>query len=95
MELKINKKGFFRSYWLGKTKVIKQEWKKYSVFYYSAYFKSFQNSRIFLVYGKEKVWWEDINNLSNLNLSLNMNEMLSIFLEDDLNEFFYYKNGDN
>jgi len=24
-----------------------------------------------------------------------MNEMLSIFLEDDLNEFFYYKNGDN
>ena len=42
-----------------------------------------------------KVWWEDIDNLHNLNLSLDMNDMLRVFLEDNLSEFFYYqKNGE-
>lgn len=38
-----------------------------------------------------KVWWEDIENLPNLNLSLDMNDMLRVFTEDDLSEFFYYQ----
>ena len=38
-----------------------------------------------------KVWWENIENLSNLNLSLDMQDMLRIFMEDDLSEFFYYQ----
>ena len=38
-----------------------------------------------------EVWWEDIENLPNLNLSLDMNEMLRVFMEDDLSEFFYYQ----
>ena len=38
-----------------------------------------------------KVWWENIENLSNLNLSLDMQDMLHIFMEDDLSEFFYYQ----
>ena len=40
-----------------------------------------------------KVWWEDIENLSNLNLSLDMKDMLRVFVEDDLSEFFYYQKG--
>ncbi len=40
-----------------------------------------------------KVWWEDIANLPNLNLSLDMNDMLRVFTEDDLSEFFYYQEG--
>ena len=36
-----------------------------------------------------KVWWEDINNLPNLNLSLDMQDMLRVFTEEDLSEFFY------
>jgi len=39
-----------------------------------------------------EVWWEDINNLQNLNLSLDMNDMIRVFTEDDLSEFFYYQN---
>lgn len=39
-----------------------------------------------------EVWWEDIDNLPNLNLSLDMNDMLRIFIEDELSEFFYHQN---
>lgn len=38
-----------------------------------------------------EVWWEDIDNLSNLNLSLDMKDMLRVFMEEDLSEFFYYQ----
>ena len=38
-----------------------------------------------------EVWWEDIDNLPNLNLSLDMKDMLRVFTEDDLSEFFYYQ----
>lgn len=41
-----------------------------------------------------KVWWEEIENLSNLKLSLDMNDMIRVFVEEELSEFFYYKNGD-
>lgn len=48
-----------------------------------------------LVSSKEgKVWWENIDNLPNLNLSLDMIDMLRVFMEDDLSEFFYYQDGD-
>lgn len=41
-----------------------------------------------------RVWWEDLDNLSNLTLSLDMEEMLRVFLDDHLSEFFYYQEGD-
>ena len=37
------------------------------------------------------VWWENIENLPNLNLSNDMEDMLRVFLDDDINEFYYYK----
>ena len=40
------------------------------------------------------VWWEDVDNLSNLKLSLDMMDMLRVFTEDDLSEFFYRLEGD-
>ena len=43
-----------------------------------------------------KVWWEDFDNLSHLKLATeDMSDMLRVFLEDDLSEFFYYKDGDD
>nr|WP_100066202.1 8-oxo-dGTP diphosphatase [Streptococcus pneumoniae] len=43
-----------------------------------------------------KVWWEDFENLSHLKLATDdMSDMLRVFLEEDLSEFFYYKNGDD
>ena len=40
-----------------------------------------------------EVWWEDITNLPNLKLSIDMNDMLRVFTEEDLSEFFYYQEG--
>lgn len=42
-----------------------------------------------------EVWWEDLKELPNLDLSLDMVDMLRIFLEEDLSEFFYYQDGEN
>ena len=41
-----------------------------------------------------KVWWEDLKELPNRDLSLDMEDMLRIFLEEDLSEFFYYQDGE-
>ena len=41
-----------------------------------------------------KVWWEELNHLPKLNLSLDMNDMIRVFTEDDLSEFFYRQDGD-
>ena len=38
-----------------------------------------------------EVWWEDIEKLPCLNLSPDMNDMVRVFTEDDLSEFFYYQ----
>ncbi|PNM84191.1 DNA mismatch repair protein MutT [Streptococcus sp. FDAARGOS_146] len=39
-----------------------------------------------------KVWWEDFKNFSHLKLATSdMSEMLRVFLEDDLSEFFTIK----
>ena len=34
-----------------------------------------------------EVWWENLKELPNLDLSLDMEDMLRIFLEEDLSEF--------
>ncbi len=39
------------------------------------------------------VWWEEIDNLPNLNLSLDMQDMLRVFMEDNLSEFYYRLDG--
>ena len=42
-----------------------------------------------------EVWWENLKELPNLDLSLDMEDMLRIFLEEDLSEFFYYQDGED
>ena len=43
-----------------------------------------------------KVWWEDFENLSHLKLATeDMSDMLRVFLEEDLSEFFYSKDGED
>ena len=41
-----------------------------------------------------EVWWEDLKELPNRNLSLDIEDMLRIFLEEELYEFFYYQVGE-
>ena len=41
-----------------------------------------------------EVWWEEIENVPDLRLaSEDMMDMLRVFREDSLSEFFYYKDG--
>ena len=48
-----------------------------------------------LISSKEgKVWWEKIDNLENLRLSTDMKDMLRVFMEDELSEFYYYKKSE-
>lgn len=40
-----------------------------------------------------RVWLEDIADLPKLKLSLDMRDMLRVFTEEALSEFFYYQEG--
>lgn len=42
-----------------------------------------------------RVFWTDLETLSGLRLAKNMDDMLKVFLDDTLSEFYYYKeNGE-
>ena len=41
-----------------------------------------------------EVWWEELDALPGLDLSLDMPDMLRVFTEDDLSEFFYRLEND-
>lgn len=41
-----------------------------------------------------EVWWADMEQLPSLQLSLDMQDMIRVFVEDDLSEFFYRQDGD-
>ena len=38
-----------------------------------------------------KVFWTELKNLPNLTLASDMQDMLKVFLDDSLSEFFYYQ----
>ena len=42
-----------------------------------------------------EVWWEPLNNLSHLKMANDMEKMVKVFLEDELSEFFYRRDGEN
>jgi 8-oxo-dGTP diphosphatase len=64
--------------------------KRYVVFFYKTnrFEGKLQSSR------EGEVCWEDLDNLSSLNLSLDMEDMVKVFIDDSLSEFFYRKEGD-
>ena len=40
------------------------------------------------------VWWEELDKLPLLNLAPDMKDMLRVFTEEELSEFFYRRDGD-
>lgn len=59
------------------------------LFYKTSHFEgTLQSSR------EGEVWWEDMEKLPRLNLSQDMTDMLRVFTEEDLSEFFYYQKDD-
>lgn len=41
-----------------------------------------------------EVWWEEFDNLGNLQLASGMKDMIRVFKRDDLSEIFYYKENE-
>ncbi|MBR7927423.1 8-oxo-dGTP diphosphatase [Aerococcaceae bacterium zg-ZUI334] len=60
------------------------------LFYKTAYFEGELQSS-----DEGDVWWEELENLPNLNLSLDMLDMIRVFTEENLSEFYYRLDGDN
>lgn len=72
-----------------------KDWVEDGIRYVVLFYKT-ENFEGDLISSEEgEVWWEDLKELSNRNLSLDMLDMLRIFLEDDLSEFFYYQDGED
>ena len=42
-----------------------------------------------------KVFWTSLSELPSLRLAKDMNDMLKVFLDDDLSEFYYFKEDDH
>ena len=68
-----------------------KDWCENDIRYTLLFYKTNKFSGTVISSDEGEVWWETFENLSNLNLALDMKDMLRVFLEDDLSEFYYYK----
>ena len=68
-----------------------KDWYENECRYVVLFYKATRFEGNLLSSSEGEVRWEDIENLSSLNLSLDMNDMVRVFTEDDLSEFFYYQ----
>ena len=71
-----------------------KDWVEDGIRYVVLFYKSEKFEGDLISSEEGEVWWEDLKELPNRNLSLEMEEMLRIFLEEDLSEFFYYQDGE-
>ena len=68
-----------------------KDWSENGIRYALLFYKTNKFSGKITSSNEGEVWWEDIDNLSNLKLAPDMVAMLRVFLEDELSEFFYYQ----
>ena len=68
-----------------------KDWCDKGIRYQLLFYKTNKFSSEIVSSDEGEVWWENIDNLPNLNLALDMMDMLKVFMDDDLSEFYYYK----
>ena len=68
-----------------------KDWCENEIRYQLLFYKTNKFSGKIVSSDEGEVWWENIDNLPNLNLALDMMDMLRVFMEDGLSEFYYYK----
>ena len=72
-----------------------KDWYENGLRYVVLFYKTEQFEGTLQSSDEGEVWWEDIDNLPNLSLATeDMKDMLSVFVEDNLSEFFYRQDGD-
>jgi len=70
-----------------------KNWKENSIRYVVLLYKTNHFDGVLKSSDEGEVWWEEIDKLPSLNLSLDMLDMIKVFENDNLSEFFYYKNN--
>lgn len=71
-----------------------KDWTEENIRYVVLFYKTSQFDGELHSSDEGEVSWEEIDNLPNLRLSLDMMDMLRIFTDDNLSEFFYHLDGD-
>lgn len=71
-----------------------KNWKENGIRYVVLLYKTNHFDGVLKSSDEGEVWWEEINNLSKLKLSLDMIDMIKVFNDNNLSEFFYYQNQD-
>ena len=72
-----------------------KDWYENGLRYVVLFYKTEQFEGTLQSSDEGEVWWEDIDNLPNLSLATeDMKDMLRVFVEDNLSEFFYRQDGD-
>lgn len=72
-----------------------KDWYENGLRYIVLFYKTEQFEGTLQSSDEGEVWWEDIDNLPNLSLATeDMKDMLRVFVEDNLSEFFYRQDGD-
>lgn len=67
-----------------------KDWCENEIRYQLLFYKTNKFSGEIVSSEEGEIWWENIDNLPNLNLALDMMDMIRVFMEDDLSEFYYY-----
>ncbi len=70
-----------------------KNWKENGIRYVVLLYKANHFDGVLKSSDEGEVWWEEIDKLPSLNLSLDMLDMIKVFENDNLSEFFYYKNN--
>ena len=70
-----------------------KNWKENDIRYVVLLYKTNHFDGVLKSSDEGEVWWEEIDKLPSLNLSLDMLDMIRVFENDNLSEFFYYKNN--
>lgn len=65
-----------------------KDWVENGIRYVVLFYKSEKFEGDLISSEEGEVWWEELKEMPNLDLSLDMEDMLRIFLEEDLSEFF-------
>lgn len=71
-----------------------KNWKVDNIRYVVLFYKTNQFEGELVSSDEGEVWWEEFDNLGNLQLASGMKDMIRVFKQDDLSEIFYYKENE-
>lgn len=71
-----------------------KDWVENECRYVVLFYKTNRFAGVLQSSNEGEVWWADMDQLPSLQLSLDMQDMIRVFIEDDLSEFFYRQDGD-